>query len=193
MSREAPMIVVARSATLPPQGGPPVEIGEQSTFGKVLPPLPHFSSHAVQEGRVVSFPIPPLRGPACARHRLLYAGAAAPGGMGSANNLFDDSQVPFDAPPIIGAHLVDAFRQQSHPPVPPSGNALIPSVDRLLRYGRQCWHRTAERVSLRRSIARSWRPDRRQRSRMATRTDQRSAQPPSGSSPASNKRGTGLP
>ena len=47
VSREALMIVVARSATLPPQGGPSVEIGEQSTFGKVLPPLPHFSSHAV--------------------------------------------------------------------------------------------------------------------------------------------------
>ena len=121
---------VERSAFLPPSGGPLVESSEQLTFGKVLPPLPHLNSHPVREGRVLSFRIPPPHGPAEALLCLLLAGSAAgPGSLGSVGNLFDELQAQFDAPPEVEDRLVDAFRPQSHPPIPPSGNGppLFPS------------------------------------------------------------------
>ena len=45
-------------------------------------------------------------------------------------SLFNESQSHFDAPTDIGVQLVDALRSESHPPVPPFGDALVPSAGR---------------------------------------------------------------
>ena len=45
-------------------------------------------------------------------------------------SLFNESQSHFDAPTDVGVQLVDALRSESHPPVPPFGDALVPSAGR---------------------------------------------------------------
>ena len=50
--------------------------------------------------------------------------------MRAGNNLFNESQSHFDAPTDVGVQLVDALRSESHPPVPPFGDALVPSAGR---------------------------------------------------------------
>ena len=50
--------------------------------GRVLAELPHFDCHAVHNGRILRFPIPPLHDLASAFLRFLHVGCAGPGGLG---------------------------------------------------------------------------------------------------------------
>ena len=74
--------------------------------------------------------------PPNALHCFVFAWYADPGDVGTENNLFKESQSHFDAPTDVGVQLVDALRSESHPPVPPFRDALVPSAG-LLSVGEQ--------------------------------------------------------
>ncbi len=78
--------------------------------GRVLAELPHFNCHAVHNGRILRFPIPPLHDLASAFLRFLHAGCAGPGGLGTANNFLDEPQVDFGGPRDVGVQLGDSLR-----------------------------------------------------------------------------------
>ena len=96
-----PASTVERATFRPPPGGPPIQVGEKLTFGKVLPPLHHLSSVALHNGLRISSPISP-QGSENAFRRLFLAGCAGPGDLGTAGNFFNVSQAHFHVRPDDG-------------------------------------------------------------------------------------------
>ena len=115
---------VLRANFLLPMVGPPDHIGEKSTFGEVLPPLPRPSSHVRLNGLPIGLLMPPLEDPEEALNRYFLAGPAGPKGQGTSSSLFNVLHVRCDEPPDYAEQLGESPRQQFHSSIPPSG---IPS------------------------------------------------------------------